>query len=111
MLLRGQGDIHLKLAVDRLKSRFNVEVDAARPQTAYKETIRKATKQHSRFKRQTGGHGHFGDVHVQIRPLPRGKGLDLVENMRGLSVPRQYIGTCEPCCTQSPPPGPPGDPE
>src|SRR3546814_1280101 len=55
MLLRGQGEIHLKLAVERLKSRFNVEVDAARPQTGYKETIRKATKQHSRFKRQTGG--------------------------------------------------------
>src|SRR3546814_5349334 len=74
MLLRGQGEIHLKLAVERLKSRFNVEVDAARPQTGYKETIRKATKQHSRFKRQTGGHGQFGDVHVEIRPLPRGKG-------------------------------------
>jgi elongation factor G len=92
MLLRGQGDIHLKLAVDRLKNRYNVEVDAARPQTAYKETIRKGTKQHSRFKRQTGGHGQFGDVQVEINPLPRGKGFEFVDKVVGGSVPRQYIG-------------------
>jgi len=95
MLLRGQGDIHLKLAVDRLKSRFNVEVDGARPQTGYKETIRKSTKQHSRFKRQTGGHGQFGDIHVEIRPLPRGKGFEFVDKVVGGSVPRQYIGAVE----------------
>ncbi len=95
MLLRGQGDIHLKLAVDRLKNRYNVEVDAARPQTAYKETIRKGTKQHSRFKRQTGGHGQFGDVHVEIRPLPRGEGFEFVDKVVGGAVPRQYIGAVE----------------
>ncbi len=95
MLLRGQGDIHLKLAVDRLKNRFNVEVDAARPQTAYKETIRKGTKQHSRFKRQTGGHGQFGDVQVEINPLPRGKGFEFVDKVVGGAVPRQYIGAVE----------------
>src|SRR3546814_16390083 len=108
MLLRGQGDIHLKLAVDRLKSRFNVEVDAARPQTAYKETIRKATKQHSRFKRQTGGHGQFGDVHVEIRPLPRGKGFEFVDKGVGGPVPRQYLGEVEPGAKGYPPPGPRG---
>ncbi|WP_420349921.1 elongation factor G [Pelagibius sp.] len=95
MLLRGQGDIHLKLAVERLKNRYNVEVDAERPQTAYKETIRRATKQHSRFKRQTGGHGQFGDVHVEIRPLPRGEGFEFVDKVVGGSVPRQYIGAVE----------------
>lgn len=95
MVLRGQGDIHLKLAVDRLKNRFNVEVDTARPQTGYKETIRKGTKQHSRFKRQTGGHGQFGDVHVEIRPLPRGNGFEFVDKVVGGSVPRQYIGAVE----------------
>lgn len=95
MLLRGQGDIHLKLAIDRLKNRYNVEVDAARPQTAYKETIRKGTKQHSRFKRQTGGHGQFGDVHVEIQPLPRGEGFTFVDKVVGGSVPRQYIGAVE----------------
>ncbi len=95
MLLRGQGDIHLKIAVDRLKNRYNVEVDAARPQTAYKETIRKGTKQHSRFKRQTGGHGQFGDVQVEINPLPRGEGFQFVDKVVGGSVPRQYIGAVE----------------
>ena len=95
LLLRGQGDIHLKLAVDRLKNRYNVEVDAARPQTAYKETIRRGTKQHSRFKRQTGGHGQFGDVQVEINPLPRGKGFEFVDKVVGGSVPRQYIGAVE----------------
>ncbi|GAB4377303.1 MAG: elongation factor G [Kiloniellaceae bacterium] len=95
LLLRGQGEIHLKLAVERLKHRFNVEVDAARPQTAYKETIRKSTKQHSRFKRQTGGHGQFGDVHVEIRPLPRGEGFEFVDKVVGGAVPRQYIGAVE----------------
>jgi elongation factor G len=81
--------------VDRLKNRFNVEVDATRPQTGYKETIRKSTKQHSRFKRQTGGHGQFGDVHVEIRPLPRGQGFQFVDKVVGGSVPRQYIGAVE----------------
>lgn len=95
LLLRGQGEIHLKLAVERLKNRFNVEVDAARPQTAYKETIRKSTKQHSRFKRQTGGHGQFGDIHVEIRPLPRGEGFEFVDKVVGGAVPRQYIGAVE----------------
>jgi elongation factor G len=95
MLLRGQGDIHLKLAVDRLKSRFNVEVDATPPQTAYKETIRKSTTQHSRFKRQTGGHGQFGDVHVEIKPRTRGEGFEFVDKVVGGSVPRQYIGAVE----------------
>jgi len=95
LLLRGQGDIHLKLAIDRLKNRYNVEVDGTRPQTAYKETIRKGTKQHSRFKRQTGGHGQFGDVHVEIQPLPRGEGFTFVDKVVGGSVPRQYIGAVE----------------
>ena len=95
MLLRGQGDIHLKLALERLKNRYNVEVDATRPQTAYKETIRKGTKQHSRFKRQTGGHGQFGDVHVEIKPQPRGEGFAFVDKVVGGSVPRQYIGAVE----------------
>jgi elongation factor G len=95
MLLRGQGDIHLKLALERLKNRYNVEVDATRPQTAYKETIRKGTKQHSRFKRQTGGHGQFGDVHVEIKPQPRGEGFTFIDKVVGGSVPRQYIGAVE----------------
>ena len=95
MLLWGQGEIHLKIATERLKSKFNVEVEMAQPQTAYKETIRKSTQQHSRFKRQTGGHGQFGDVQVEIRPLPRGQGFEFIDKVVGGSVPRQYISAVE----------------
>ncbi len=95
MLLWGQGEIHLKIAVERLKSKYNVDVEVAQPVTAYKETIRKGTTQHSRFKRQTGGHGQFGDVQIEIRPLPRGQGFEFVDKVVGGSVPRQYIGAVE----------------
>ncbi|HSR70934.1 MAG TPA: elongation factor G [Kiloniellales bacterium] len=95
MLLWGQGEIHLKLALERLKSKYNVEVQSERPFTAYKETIRRSTKQHSRFKRQSGGHGQFGDVHVEIKPLPRGKGFEFVDKVVGGAVPKQYIPAVE----------------
>lgn len=95
MLLWGQGEIHLQIAVDRLKSKYNVAVTTARPQTAYKETIRKGTKQHARYKRQTGGHGQFGDVHVEIRPLPRGSGFEFTDKVVGGAVPKQYIPSVE----------------
>ncbi len=95
MLVWGQGEIHLKIATERLKSKYNVEVELSQPQTAYKETIRKGTTQHSRFKRQTGGHGQFGDVHVEIKPLPRGGGFEFVNKIVGGSVPRQYIPAVE----------------
>jgi elongation factor G len=95
MLLWGQGEIHLRIAAERLKSRYNVEVETTGPQTAYKETIRRGTKQHSRFKRQTGGHGQFGDVHIEIAPQPRGKGFEFVDKIVGGAVPRQYIPAVE----------------
>lgn len=95
MLVWGQGEIHLKISTERLKSKYNVEVEVSQPQTAYKETIRKGTTQHSRFKRQTGGHGQFGDVQVEIKPLPRGGGFEFVNKIVGGSVPRQYIPAVE----------------
>ena len=95
MLLWGQGEIHLKIVIERLKSRYNVEVDSLPPQTAYKETIKRPIKQHSRFKRQSGGHGQFGDVQVEIKPLRRGEGFEFVDKVVGGSVPRQYISAVE----------------
>ena len=95
MLLWGQGEIHLKVAIEHLKSRYNVDVESVQPQTAYKETIKSSTTQHSRFKRQTGGHGQFGDVQVEIGPLPRGTGFEFIDNVVGGSVPRQYISAVE----------------
>ena len=95
MLLWGQGEIHLRLAVERLKSKYNVAVNVARPETAYKETIRKPVKQHSRFKRQTGGHGQFGDVQVEITPMPRGAGFEFVDKIVGGAIPKNYIPAVE----------------
>ncbi|HEY7688126.1 MAG TPA: elongation factor G, partial [Dongiaceae bacterium] len=72
LVLWGQGEIHLLIAVDRLRLKYGLACKTHRPTINYKETIRRGTKQHSRFKRQSGGHGQFGDVHVEIQPLPRG---------------------------------------
>ncbi|MCC7045814.1 MAG: elongation factor G [Alphaproteobacteria bacterium] len=94
-LLLGQGDIHLQVAVDRLKSKFNLPVATTRPQVPYKETIRSGTKHHARYKRQTGGHGQFADIHVEIKPLPRGSGFKFTESVVGGSVPRNFIPSVE----------------
>ena len=75
LVLSGQGDVHLQLSIDRLARRYNVSVTPRKPDVPYRETIRKGTHQHARFKRQTGGHGQFGDVHIDITPLPRGTGF------------------------------------
>ncbi len=95
MLLWGQGEIHLRLATERLKSKYNVDVETALPLTAYKETIRKGVTQHSRFKRQTGGHGQFGDVQVEIKPQPRGEGFAFTNSIVGGAIPRNYIPAVE----------------
>ncbi len=95
LLLWGQGEIHLKLAVEQLKSKYNVDVEAAPPRTAYKETIRQGTTQHARFKRQSGGHGQFGDVKIEIRPLPRGGGFTFIDKVVGGAIPKSYIPSVE----------------
>ena len=94
-LLWGQGEIHLKVALSKLKGRFNVDVASEIPMVPYKETIKKAVKQHGRFKHQSGGHGAFGDVHIDIKPLPRGSGFEFTESVVGGSVPRQYYSSVE----------------
>ncbi|OHC80125.1 MAG: elongation factor G [Rhodospirillales bacterium RIFCSPLOWO2_12_FULL_67_15] len=94
-LLWGLGEMHLQIALDRLKQRFHIAVKAKRPQVPYKETIRKGVKQHARQKKQSGGHGEFGDVHVEIKPLPRGSGFTFTNSITGGAVPRQYIPAVE----------------
>lgn len=91
LLLRGQGDIHLQIAMERLRRRYNVSVTPVPPRVPYKETIRKRTTEHTRFKRQTGGHGQFADIRVEIRPLPRGDGFQFEDKIVGGAIPRQYI--------------------
>ena len=95
MLLKGQGDVQINLAVERMKRKFDLELSAIRPQVAYKETIRKSTNQHTRFKRQSGGHGQFADIKVDIKPLPRGSGVQFDDTIVGGVVPKNYIPAVE----------------
>ncbi|MGH2412457.1 MAG: elongation factor G [Microcystaceae cyanobacterium] len=91
VILWGQGEIHLQVALDRLRRKFNLPMRTHLPQVPYKETIRQAVKSHGRYKHQTGGHGAFGDVHLDIKPLPRGEGFHFHETIVGGVVPKQYI--------------------
>jgi elongation factor G len=93
--LAGQGEIHLKVAVEKLASKYGLKISTHQSKVPYKETIRKAGKQHGRHKRQTGGHGQFGDVHIEIKPLPRGTGFVFEDQIKGGVVPRQFIPSVE----------------
>jgi elongation factor G len=95
LLLWGQGEMHLLIAIDRLRNRYNMQIESSRPQVPYKETIRGSVSQHARHKKQSGGHGEFGDVHVDIAPLPRGTGFQFSDTITGGSVPKQYIPAVE----------------
>jgi elongation factor G len=94
-VLWGQGEMHLRVAVERLRDRFGVNVKSQAPAIGYQETIRKAITQRGRHKKQSGGHGQFGDVVLEIAPLPRGTGFTFDETVVGGAVPRNYIGAVE----------------
>ena len=95
LLIKGQGEMHLKVAVDKLAGRYNVAVETTTPRVAYRETIQGGTQQHARYKRQTGGHGQFADIKVEIKPLPRGSGFRFVDKVVGGVVPRNFIPAVE----------------
>jgi len=94
-LLEGQGEGHLQLTLDRLRRRFGLEVSASRPETAYRESIRKSVTQRGRHKKQSGGHGQFGDVLVEIKPGARGSGFSFSQKITGGAVPKQWIPAVE----------------
>ncbi len=94
-VLWGQGEMHLRVAQERLKDRFGVSVKSHPPVIGYQETIRKAITQRGRHKKQSGGHGQFGDVVLDIKPMPRGTGFEFHEKVVGGAVPRNYIGAVE----------------
>ncbi len=94
-LLWGQGELHLRVALDRLKNKYNIGIEVKPPRTPYRETIRRGTEAHGRHKKQTGGHGQFADVKIRIRPLARGEGFDFENKIVGGAVPRQFIPAVE----------------
>lgn len=92
VILWGQGEIHLQVSLERLRRKYNLAMSTHLPQVPYKETIRKPTSSvHGRYKHQSGGHGQFGDVFLDIKPLPRGEGFNFKETIVGGVVPKQYI--------------------
>ncbi len=91
VILWGQGEIHLQVALDRLRRKYNLPMTTHLPRIPYKETIRKAANSHGRYKHQSGGHGAFGDVYLDIKPLSRGEGFHFHETIVGGVVPKQYI--------------------
>lgn len=93
--LSGQGEMHLRVSLDRLKRKFGVAVETRRPQTAYRETIRKSSTQRGKHKKQSGGHGQFGDVLLEVRPGERGSGFVFDQKIHGGVVPKQYFGAVE----------------
>jgi elongation factor G len=95
LVLSGQGEIHLKVAMERLGSKFGLKVTSKPPRVPYRETIRKGASQHARHKKQSGGHGQFADITVEIRPLARGEGFLFEDRVTGGAVPRQYIPSVE----------------
>jgi len=91
MILAGQGEVHLRVAVEKMESRYGLKLATNRPHVPYRESIRKAASVRGRHKRQSGGHGQFGDVVLEIAPMPRGSGFVFHDRIKGGVVPRQWI--------------------
>jgi elongation factor G len=91
----GQGEMHLRVATERLADRFGVAIERRRPTVGYRETIKKPVVQRGRHKKQSGGHGQFGDVVLDIKPMPRSSGFAFEEKITGGVVPRNYIPSVE----------------
>jgi len=95
LLLAGQGQLHIEVTVAKLKRRFGVEVNLKPPRIPYRETITVATEAHGRHKKQTGGHGQFGDCKIRVEPLPRGSDFQFEDDIFGGSIPRQFVPAVE----------------
>jgi elongation factor G len=95
MILSGMGQMHLEVTLEKLKRKFGVDVLMKTPKIPYKETIKKSAKVQSKYKKQSGGRGQYGDCWIEINPLPRGSGFEFVNKIVGGVIPRQYIPAIE----------------
>ena len=95
LLLSGQGQMHIEVTVAKLRRRFGVEVNLKPPRVPYRETITAKVEAHGRHKKQTGGHGQFGDCKIRMEPLPRGADFEFVNDIFGGSIPRQFVPAVE----------------
>lgn len=97
LVIRGLGELHLRVMVEKLKGRYGVEIESRPPKVAYKETIRSKADGHHRHKKQTGGAGQFGEVYLRVEPLPHdhAEGFEFVDDTFGGSVPKQFLPAIE----------------
>jgi elongation factor G len=95
LLLSGQGQLHIEVTVAKLRRRFGVELNLKPPHIPYRETITAKTEAHGRHKKQTGGHGQFGDCKIRVEPLPRGSEFEFVDDIFGGAIPRQFVPAVE----------------
>lgn len=95
LILSGMGDLHIETAVQKLKNKFNVEVDLRIPTVPYKETVKGNAEGHERHKKQTGGRGQYAEVYLKIEPMERGKGFEFVDDIVGGAIPRNFLPAIE----------------
>jgi elongation factor G len=95
MVLSGMGQVHLEVTLEKLKRKFGAEVTMKTPKVPYKETIRAKARAQGKYKKQSGGHGQYGDAWIELEPLPRGSGFEFVDKIVGGVIPRQYVPAVE----------------
>lgn len=94
-VIRGLGDLHLKVMVERMRERYGVEVSTSQPRIAYRETVGTAAEGHHRHKKQTGGAGQFGEVFLRVEPRARGTGFEFADEVKGGTIPNQFLPAVE----------------